>query len=237
MTILASYSLTRQVWMPRHWFGSLKSFRDEHRQTLEWLNERTDTDTLLFAIVLEVLQIDDSAPAYNFKPVVFPNKWQKTTHGGNPPPSPRAQAYQQFFQSLIDELREIHKFTGSRVAIPQSWYSFSSGMTGISYSASFALGGRIRVELTMANSEAGENKSMFDWLSKRRQTIEAEFGHSMEWERLDEKKSSRIAIYRSGAIDNSEETLLDIRKWIVDNLLSFKKIFGPLIKEYARRES
>ena len=88
----------------------------------------------------------------------------------------------------------------------------------------------------MANSEAGENKSMVDWLSKRRQTIEAEFGHSMEWERLDEKKSSRIAIYRSGAIDNSEETLLDIRKWIVDNLLIFKKIFGPLFKDIPRRE-
>ena len=84
-----------------------ESVRDEHRQALEWLNERTDEDTAVFTLELELLQIDDSAPAFNLRPVVFPNKWQKATRAASRSgPSPRAEAYQRFFQSLIDELRD-----------------------------------------------------------------------------------------------------------------------------------
>ena len=125
-----------------------ESVRDEHRQALEWLNERTDTGTMLFAIVLEVLQIDQSAPACNLRPVVFPNKWQKTTREKDRSlTSPRGEAYRQFFQTLVDELRDAHRFTGARVAFPQSWASFASGVSGISFGASFASGGRARVDI------------------------------------------------------------------------------------------
>ena len=35
-----------------------EEFQDAHRQALEWLNQRTDTDTQFFGVVLEVLQIE-----------------------------------------------------------------------------------------------------------------------------------------------------------------------------------
>jgi hypothetical protein len=214
-----------------------ESIRDEHRQALEWLNERTDTDTMIFAIVLEVLQIDDSAPAYNFKPIVFPNKWQKITHSsGSSSPSPRAQAYQQFFQKLIDELREVHKFTGQRVALLQSWTIFSSGFSGVGYGASFALGGRGRVEINFGRSDMEANKAVFDWLADRREAIESQFGSKLEWERLDDKQSSRIAFYKPGSIDDPEEKLFNTKKWMIDNLLLFKKVFGPFLKQYFKPE-
>jgi len=212
-----------------------QNIRDEHRQALEWLNERTDADTLLFAIELEVLQIDESAPAQNFKLVVSPNKWQKSTHrGSSGNPSPRGEAYKLYFQQLMDELREKHNFTRARVAVPQNWYSFSSGLSGVSYGTSFAQGGRVRTELYIDRGDAEENKKIFDSLAAERKIIEAEIGSTLDWERLDDRRASRIALYRPGSIDSDEAVLLEIRDWAIDNLLKFRKVFGPLLKENAR---
>jgi len=212
-----------------------QDIRDEHRQAIAWLNERTDEDTLLFAIELEVLQIDDSAPAHNFKLVVFPNKWQKTTHrGASSAPSARGEAYRLYFQQLIDDLREKHKFTGARVAFPQGWHGFASGLSGVTYNTSFAQGGRVRTEVYIDRGDAETNKKLFDKLAEDRERIEADLDARLDWERLDDRKASRIALYRPGSIESDDATLLEIRSWAIENLLKFKKVFGPLLKEHPK---
>jgi hypothetical protein len=138
LTYAAGFDATAVIWLA-------ESIRDEHRQALEWLNQRTTADTNFFGffgVAVEVLQIDNSKPAFIFKPVVFPNEWQKRGGpSGGKSTSPRGEVYRQFFQTLIDELREKHKFTGARIGQPQSWYAFSSGVSGVPYGASFAQGG------------------------------------------------------------------------------------------------
>ncbi len=215
-----------------------ESVRDEHRQALEWLNERTDTDTAFFAITVEVLQIDESAPACNLKPVVFPNKWGKMVREKTAQTaSPRMEAYRQFFQALTDELRDKHHYTGARVAFAQSWANYGSGLSGVPYGAAFSSGGRFRVEIYISQRDGEENKKLFDWLAERREKIETELGASLEWDRLDNRQASRIAVYRPGVIDAQEATLAELRSWAVVNLLAFKKIFGPLLKQYKQHRA
>ncbi|MDE3088034.1 MAG: DUF4268 domain-containing protein [Chloroflexota bacterium] len=207
--------------------------RDEHRQALEWLNERTDEGTLIFALGVEVFRIDDSKPAFNLKPVVVPNKWQKSTRrpAAN---SPRGEAYRAFFQQLIDEMRERHKFTGARVAFPQNWFGFATGVSGITYGAVFAQGGRVRVELYIDRGEAEDNKRIFDSLHAKREEIESRLEAPLEWERLDDRRASRIALYSSGSIDLDQNSLTKIREWMISNLLRFRKVFGPLLRQHSK---
>lgn len=209
-----------------------ESFREEHRQALEWLNQRTGEDTLFFGVMIELLQIDESLPAANLKPVVFPNEWQKMKRSRGETQSPRAEAQREYFQRLIDELREKHRFTNAKVGQPQSWYIFSSGVSGIGYGTSFAMNNRIRVELYVDPGSGEENEALFDWLLERKDLIEGQIGAELEWERLEHRRASKIAIYRPGSIDMPKPELEEVRRWAITYLLKFRATFGPLLQEY-----
>ncbi|MBD3338871.1 MAG: DUF4268 domain-containing protein [Candidatus Lokiarchaeota archaeon] len=213
-----------------------ETIREEHRQALDWLNQRTDTETEFFGVVVEILQIDDSKPAYNFNPIVFPNEWQKSKkRPGSNQVSEKMEAYRCYFQDLIDELREKYNFTNTRKGQPQSWYSFASGYSGITYAMCFALGNRIRVELYLDVGEAEKNKQLFDTIYQDKEVIESKFDEDLEWERLDDKKGSRIAIYSTGSIESDSETLKEIKDWSIEKLLKFKEVFSPNMKRYIKR--
>jgi hypothetical protein len=210
--------------------------RDEHRQALDWLNQRTDANVDFFGVVVEVVKIDDSRPAFSLRPIAFPNQWRKGNIGsaGGGKPSERGEAYRQFFQALIDELRTVHKFTNARAGQPQNWYSFASGISSVTYGFTFAQGGQVRAEVYIDTEDVDENKALFDALLKEKVDIENEFGEALKWERLDHRRASRIAIYRKGAIDEAE-TLGDLRAWAVDRLLKVKKVFGARIADLAKQ--
>ncbi len=213
-----------------------KELRDEHRKALEWLNEQTGPDVDCFGVVIEVIRIDNSKPAFNFKPVVFPNEWQKEKGGGRGVVSPRAEAYREYFQGLIDELRTKHKFTGAKVGQPQSWYSFSSGVRGVIFSNSFAQGGKVRAEIYIDLQDKDRNKRLFDRLQEQQVEIEHEFGASLSWERLDDKRASRIAVYREGSVDEPATARNEIRTWSIENLLKLKKLLLPRAKALLNQE-
>ena len=207
-----------------------KELRDEHRKALEWLNEHTGPDVDFFGVVIEVVRIDDSKPAFNFKPVVFPNEWQKDKGGSRPVASAKGEAYRAYFQDLIDELRTKHKFTGARVGQPQSWYAFSSGVRGVIFSNSFAQGGKVRAEVYIDLQDKDQNKNLFDRLLEQQAAIEKEYGAGLKWERLDDKRASRIAAYREGSIDAPAETRAELLQWSIENLLRLKKVILPQAK-------
>lgn len=231
LTYAAGFGASVVIWVA-------ETIREEHRQALEWLNQRTDTDTEFYGVVMELLQIDDSRPAYDFKPLVFPNEWQKTKRNQTTGRvSTRGEAYRQYYQPLIDELREKHKFTGARIAQPQSWYAFSAGTSGVPVSAVFAGDGTVRVELYIDLGTVEANKALFDWLQNQKNSVEKQLGFSVQWERLDGRRASRIYVSRSGSIESAAEELEQLRKWQIEKLLHFKRVFAPLVKIGVKKTS
>ena len=146
--------------------------------------------------------------------------------------SERNERYRDFFQGLIDTLRQEHSFTKARKAQAQSQYFFSAGHAQrAQYGASFAMGGRVRIELYIDRDDRDWNKRLFDQLLKHRTDIETEIGEALEWERLDDRRASRIALMCQGSIDDDQDTLKVIQDWIVERLLKFKEVFAPRLDE------
>ena len=229
LTYAAGFDASIVIWIS-------ESIREEHRQALDWLNQRTDSDTLFFGVVVEVLKIDNSKPAYIFKLVASPNEWQKNKkrRTQSSSTSSKGERYQSYFQSLIDELREKHRFTSAKAGQPQNWYSFSSGVKGIYYGANFASGGKAKAELYIDLGEHEKNKYVFDELKKQENELAKAFDEPINWERLDDKRASRLAFYCDGAITDSDSELEDVHSWHIAKLLRIKEILGAKVSPIAK---
>lgn len=221
LTYAAGLDAVAVIWLA-------ETIREEHREALEWLNRRTDSETHFFAVVVEVLQIDDSRPAFKFKALVFPNEWQRAARDrADRQTSPRTEAYRQFFQALVDELREKYSFTKAKRGLPQSSQRFGPGGKSGRYGVGFVKGERVQAEVYLDEGDQEKNKGIFDALLAQRDQIDNDFGEPLEWQRLDHRLASRIAVYREGTIDDPEERLVEIRAWAVDRLLRLKRVFEP----------
>ena len=210
-------------------------FRDEHRRAVDWLNRSAGANTEYFAVVVEVLRIDDSRPAVNLRLVASPSEFARSARpvASAEGTSSLREAYRQFFQALIDELREKYKFTNAKAGQPQNWYSFSAGVAGFTFGMSFAATGELRGELYIDLKDKDRNKAVFDALWSDRVAIEAAFGESLRWERLEDRRACRVASYAPGSIDDAADILETHRKWAVERLLRFEKVFGPRLKHLA----
>ena len=211
--------------------------RDEHREAIHWLNERTGDAVLFFGVEIEVLRIGGSLPAPRFNVVAQPSSFQREiVRGTTAGPSERGLAYQRFFTDLVRRLHaERQGFTRANPDLVRydPWTAFGSGRSGFSVEAAFASpsgpGARFRVGLTINTGDRIRNKASFDRLHDEREVIEGALRQSLEWERLDAQVTSRVAAYRDGGIDSLDDQLDGLRQWAVDLLPKFREVFAPHI--------
>jgi len=231
LTYAAGYNAGSVVWVA-------ESLREEHRQALDWLNQNTNRDLEFYGVVVEVLRIDDSLPAFNFKVVASPNEWRKDKAANRESgrSSARGEAYRSFFQRLIDRLRDEHGFTGARVAQPVNWYGFASGYANVSYQFAFTLGNRAKVEVYLWNRDADWNRHIYDELHARKSAIENAYGNPLDWDPMEGNQGCRIAHHRHGSIEDDDQTLDELQVWAIDHLLKLKATFQPHLAEILRGE-
>ena len=115
--------------------------------SIDFLNLNLKETLQIFAIEANIIRIDDSQPAFGLKIICMPAEAATASTSTSADITETREKYRSYFQSLLDELREVHKYTNARAAQPQNWYTFTSDNSKVyKYSTSFAQGSRIRVE-------------------------------------------------------------------------------------------
>lgn len=114
-----------------------------------------------------------------------------------------------------------------------NWIGAGSGMRGVGFN--FVISKKyVRVELYIDRGEFQENKYIFDELFSIKNSIEEAFGNRLEWERLDEKRASRIKYEKTDCNVFEKEEWDLLIDFMASGMIQFEKVFKDHIKKLNR---
>lgn len=218
LTYAAGADASSVVWIAT-------SFREEHRQAIDWLNENTQENVRFFGIELQVVRIGTSPPAPLFKLVAQPNDWQKQVRSAtrSERAGTRATLYLNFWTRYLERLKDEHSdWSGPRTPSKDNWMDFpispiqfiKAPRTRIFLT--FAEGGRLRHDIYIHIGDETRTKMIFDHLYQQKERFETKYGRSCHWESLPERQGCRIADYREDADIAMEDRYDEFIDWFFD---------------------
>ena len=140
------------------------------------------------------------------------------------------QFWQEYYEFCKNQKGE-RKLIGSTPK-PRHWHPISIGKSGFEILLTVnSQKGLVGCEIYINNDR---EKINFDQLYSQKDEIENALGYSLQWNRLDRKKASRIRGYHSGAIRNAEERQ-ELIKWLYIQANEFYKIFYPRILKLEKK--
>jgi len=147
----------------------------------------------------------------------------------------REQDYIAFFSALLSSLRLTEATVTWKEVSPQgsSWHPLVAlpleRACGMHLNAAFSREGLVRVELFIDTTDKDENKRLFDELRGMADRLEPTFASQLVWERLDNRKGSKVSLPLQGSIDQEDrDALLAVVTHSVVQMLSS---FSPLADE------
>jgi len=206
----------------------VKDVRDEHKQAVDWLNEHTDDKINIFAIRMELWQIDNSPYAPKFYIVSKPNDWAKAIKksGAQSELSDRKLMQLDFWTHFMEYASSRQSTLRLRKAYPQHWYDITIGGHGCHLSLTVDVDNeQVRCEIYIPDS-----KPLFDAFIDRKDAIEAKLPHELEWMELPGKKASRIRADHSIDVGNDENWEAAFA-WLTDTAQQFQAVFTQQLKQ------
>ena len=181
-----------------------------------------------FLLEIHTYRIGESNPAPMFKIVEQPNGFSKQVKSiakssdVNESQSKRLEFWNKFNDYIDANNKPIRK----RKATTNAWYNVSIGTSNCHISIDLVnRENRIRVGIWIS-----DDKELYEKFFKEKSQIEDEIGIKLEWDRLDEKKASRIYTYIDGLDFNNTSNYNDLMKKTVEVVLLLKKTFSQYVR-------
>ena len=225
LTYAAGLDAVTIVWIA-------ESFAEEHRAALDWLNDLTTDNLSLFGLEIELWQIDGSPPAPMFNVVAEPNEWSRDVQqGAKSQVSDLKRDQQRFWEGLRQRLIDKKSPVRPQKAHPQHWASFALGRAGTGLNACInSQKNTVWIEFAFYGPSG---KVWYDEVTAKREAIEAAFGEPLDWQRMEGKKQSRVALHRPNSDIDDEKDWPNQYQWLIDKLELFHQVFQPVAKSLS----
>lgn len=139
----------------------------------------------------------------------------------------------KFWNVYLPEINKATSLYQNVNAGKENWIGAGSGISGVTYN-SVVTGEYIHIELSIWGKTQPENKAIFDELFLKKAKIEADFGETLVWERLDNNKMSRVKYELQGVSVFNEEDWPKMIAFMVKYVPKFEAAFKRPIQELSR---
>lgn len=201
----------------------VKETKEEHRAAIEWLNNNTNKNINFFLIEIHAYKIGNSNPAPKFEVVEKPNDFIKRskTNSNDNELNKRQVERKIFWEQFNNVLVKKGKPFNLRKATTDHWYEVAMGTSEAHVSISLVnKNNHIVVEVYVS-----DNKDLFDNLFKHKDKIEQELGFKLIWDRLNNKKASRIKYIIDGLDFNHHDNYEELMNQSIDAAVSMRDTF------------
>lgn len=135
----------------------------------------------------------------------------------------------EFWEQALEAIKTSQSDLFNNIsASKDSWVNAGSGLRACPFRLIFGKH-EARVQFEMNRSDADKNKIIFDYFYSHKNEIEQQFGQPLEWQRLDNKKTSRIQFKKSFDGYN-RENWREITQWLILNMEKLENSIKPHIK-------
>ena len=220
ITYAAGLDAVTVVWIA-------KSFTDEHRAALDWLNGATSLRFRFFGVELELWRIADSKAAPKFNVVSKPNDWTRMTRRIESGAVSELELMRsRFWAGLGEHMAKAN--CQITVRLPRDKYAigFPIGRTGFRLQAWISMDKehRIAVRLRIGDSD------LFQLLKDQRNEIEEEVQHELEWNEKAGSQRCYVMLHHPDADPTDETTWPMQHGWMATMLQRFDDAFRPRMK-------
>jgi hypothetical protein len=212
-------------------------FNEEHRATLDWLNDRTDDKVNCYGLEIELVRIGDSPVAATFRLVSKPNDYSRTLKGvasGGAEVTQHKQLQLQFwtdFRAFMESqssvvrcprpsARHFMRHAAGRAGVQLRSIISSSNSTNESHAP------EVRVELAIETADA---KRVFAALEARKEEIETALGFPVCWHNPQDTATCKVYTRIDADWPNSQ-LWSDQFGWLRERLERMHSVFAPLVK-------
>jgi hypothetical protein len=230
LTYAAGLNAVTIVWIAER-------FTEEHRATLDWLNERTDEKINLFGLEIELWRIGDSQIAPKFNIISQPNDWSRTVQqaaSGGGEVSTYKQLQLKFWTAFKQYMESEGSFVRCQKPSPHHWTNYAIGRSGVHLDSVISIwnsetglkGPEIRAGLYLDGPNA---KQEFAVLEKQKESIETALGFTLTWHNPENKAACRLNTRQNTDFLN-ESLWPEQFEWLRQRLEKMHNVFAPIVK-------
>jgi hypothetical protein len=196
LTYAAGLDAAFVIWVAR-------SFTDEHRAALDWLNEKTNAGVRFFGVEIEAWRIGDSAPAPKFNIVSEPNESsdrakQAVREVGL---NETEQLRIKFWTALTAYMKSAAAAFQCNSVAPSYWLRIKSPLQGFRFG--FEMSARDQyIDAYVGSSSEDRMNALRRICREHKEEFERELGEKVDWE--DNKGSFWISVFREDDPSNAD---------------------------------